>query len=143
VKAVPVARLGVRQTFIAPIEAHLAPILKPFNNRLACAVEMEWLVEITLNLPVDLAEERRAELQRAELARGTALAEAGTIRAIWRVPGRRANLGIWSARDATALHAALVSLPLWPYLEAKATPLASHPLTGACQGWSPLELISE
>jgi muconolactone D-isomerase len=98
---------------------------------------MEWLVAITINLPADLGDERRAELQRAELERGTALAEAGTIRAIWRVPGRRANLGIWSARDATALHEALVSLPLWPYLEVEATPLAAHPLSAICRRWSP------
>jgi muconolactone D-isomerase len=98
---------------------------------------MEWLVEITVQLPADLAEERRAELLRAELERGTALASAGVLRAIWRVPGRHANCGIWSAPDATALHAALVSLPLWPYLAVTVTPLATHPLTATCAGLAP------
>ena len=97
---------------------------------------MEWLVEITVELPPDLAEENRAELLRAEFERGTALARAGVLRAIWRAPGRRANFGIWSAPDATALHDALVSLPLWPYLVVNVTPLATHPLTATCAGLS-------
>ena len=36
---------------------------------------------------------------------------------MWRVPGRTANWGIWEAADATALHAAITSLPLFPYLD--------------------------
>jgi muconolactone D-isomerase len=43
------------------------------------------------------------------------------------VPGRRANWGIWEAEDATALHAAIRSLPLFPWLEVDVIPLAAHP----------------
>lgn len=95
---------------------------------------MEFLVEIDVRLPPDLDDERRGALQTAEFARGTALAETGMLRAIWRVPGRLANRAIWSAPDATALHDALVSLPLWPYMEVVVTPLATHPLAEACDG---------
>jgi muconolactone D-isomerase len=95
---------------------------------------MEFLVEIEVRLPDDLDAEQRAALQEAEHVRGRALAEAGTLRAIWRVPGRRANRAIWSAADATALHEALISLPLWPYLDVVVTPLGRHPLGGSCPG---------
>jgi muconolactone D-isomerase len=95
---------------------------------------MEFLVEIEIRLPVDVDEGMRAALQDAELVRGRELAGAGILRAIWRVPGRRANRGIWSAADATALHEALTSLPLWPYMDVAVTPLGRHPLAGSCPG---------
>jgi muconolactone D-isomerase len=95
---------------------------------------MEFLVAIEIVLPDTLDEPRRAALLAAELERGTALAEAGVLRAIWRVPGRFANRAIWSATDATALHEALTSLPLWQYMDVAVTPLARHPAAPACRG---------
>ena len=104
---------------------------------------MEFLVEIEVRLPVELDAENRAALQAAEQARGRALAESGVLRAIWRVPGRLANRAIWSAADATALHEALTSLPLWPYMDVAVTPLGRHPLAGSCPGLPlGLELVS-
>ena len=52
---------------------------------------------------------------------------AGTIKRLWRIPGQWANWGMWEAPDATALHAAMTSLPMWPYLDAEVHPLAAHP----------------
>lgn len=95
---------------------------------------MEFLVDIDIRLPSELADERRAALLDAEFARGNALAAAGVLRAVWRVPGRLANRGVWSVPDATALHEALVSLPLWQYMEVTVTPLARHPLAEHCHG---------
>lgn len=68
------------------------------------------------------------ELVRRERDAGHALISEGTLRRIWRVPGERANIGIWSVPDATALHARLASLPLWPWLDADVVPLATHEL---------------
>ena len=99
---------------------------------------MEFLVQVDVRLPADLEPERRRVLLEAELERGTALAEAGLLRAIWRVPGQLANRAIWSAEDATALHEALVSLPLWAYMQVEVTPLARHPLADACAGLATL-----
>jgi muconolactone D-isomerase len=45
---------------------------------------------------------------------------------IWRIPGRTANVGIWEAPDATALHDLVSSLPLFPWLDVTVTPLARH-----------------
>lgn len=95
---------------------------------------MEFLVEIDVRLPGDLGASRRAELLHAELRRGVELAKAEVIQAIWRVPGRLANRGIWSAEDATALHEAISSLPLWPYMDVVVTALARHDLADSCMG---------
>lgn len=70
----------------------------------------------------------REELAAAEARRGRQLREAGTIVRIWRIPGRTANVGIWDATDPTALHDAIASLPMFPYLRATVTPLARHRL---------------
>jgi len=98
---------------------------------------VEFLVEIEIRLPHDLGDQLRDEYLKAELARGAALAEAGILRAIWRVPGRLANRGIWAATDATALHQALASLPLWPFMTIEVVPLARHPLAEHCPGLPP------
>jgi len=98
---------------------------------------VEFLVAIDIRLPHDLGDERREELLKAEFARGAALAEAGILRAIWRVPGRLANRAIWSAPDATALHEALQSLPLWPFMSIEVVALARHPLADRCSGLLP------
>ena len=68
-----------------------------------------------------------ARLVDAERARAGELAAAGTIQRLWRVPGRRANYGLWSAPDATALHEAISSLPFFPWLDIEVIALAEHP----------------
>lgn len=95
---------------------------------------VEYLVAIDIRLPNDLEADRREDLLKAEHMRGASLAQAGVLRAVWRVPGRLANRGIWEAPDATALHEALVSLPLWPYMSVEVIPLARHPLAEHCPG---------
>lgn len=87
------------------------------------------MVQIDVALPATMAAAERDELRRAELARGRELFAAGAIRSIWRIPGGLRNVGIWEAADATELHALLESLPMYPWLEARVTPLARHPLT--------------
>jgi muconolactone D-isomerase len=89
---------------------------------------MEFLVEIEVSLDPDLPEARRRELDALELQRGKQLRAAGTIVRIWRVPGRRANVGIWRAEDATELHEAISSLPLFPWMDVEVAPLATHHL---------------
>ncbi|KIF73115.1 muconolactone delta-isomerase [Streptomyces sp. 150FB] len=89
---------------------------------------MEFLVEIVTELPPDMPETARAALLARERERGAALRDAGTLRRIWRLPGRLANVGIWSVPDADALHEALTSLPVQPYARITVTALAGHPL---------------
>lgn len=89
---------------------------------------MEFLVQIQVTLPPELPDTLRQELTEREQARGSELKSLGVIRRIWRIPGRTANVGIWDAADPTALHDALSSLPMFPYIDARVTPLATHHL---------------
>ena len=89
---------------------------------------MEFLVQITTNLPPDMSAAASGELIAAETRRGQELVDAGVIRAIWRIPGGLRNVGIWEAADATGLHEFITSLPAYPWFSADVTPLATHPL---------------
>jgi len=88
---------------------------------------MDFLVEIDVHLPPETDPARKAELVAAESVRAKELAAQGRISRLWRVPGRWSNVGIWCAGDATELHEALSSLPLYPWLDVQVTPLAAHP----------------
>lgn len=88
---------------------------------------MEFLVEIDVAFPPDGDQALKAELVAAEGRRAVELAAAGTIKRLWRIPGQWANVGLWEAPDATALHTALASLPLFPWLKITVRPLARHP----------------
>jgi muconolactone D-isomerase len=87
---------------------------------------VEFLVQIQLTLPPQMAADERERLMEAEMRRGRELKAAGLIVRMWRIPGRTANVGVWEAPDATALHEAIASLPMFPYLTADVTPLAVH-----------------
>ncbi len=97
---------------------------------------MEFLVNIEVGWPADGDPEELARLTAAERVRGLELAAEGVIQRLWRVPGRRANWGIWEAPDATALHAAISSLPFYPGLDVEVIPLAIHP-TDPVRGIAP------
>ena len=88
---------------------------------------MEFLVNIEVDWPPDGDAEERARLVAAEGARAAELAAQGTIKRLWRIPGRWANWGVWETDDATALHEALSSLPLFPWFSVEVHPLAAHP----------------
>jgi muconolactone D-isomerase len=92
---------------------------------------MEFLVRINVLLPPDTATE--VDLHERELRRGQELRASGVIARIWRIPGQTANVGIWRAEDATKLHAAISSLPLFPWMTVEVTPLATHHLEESSQ----------
>jgi len=87
---------------------------------------MDFLVhmEISGDLGTE-AQESALRNQEAECARQ--LGARGVLRRLWRIPGRRANWGIWTAATSDELHKALASLPLFPYLTITIHPLGSHP----------------
>jgi len=88
---------------------------------------MEFLVRIDVKWPADGDVQKKARLIEEEAARAAELATSGVLRRLWRVPGRWANYGLWEAKDATELHAALASLPFYPWLEIDVRSLAEHP----------------
>lgn len=92
---------------------------------------MEFLVQIQVDFPPEMPAEQLADVMARETVRGRELKEAGTIVRIWRIPGRRANVGVWSAATADELHEAITSLPAFPWIDARVTPLATHHLEAA------------
>jgi muconolactone D-isomerase len=97
---------------------------------------MRFLVSIAVRLPGDMDAAERDELLGRERARGRELKAAGTILDMWRVAGRLANVGIWSAPTPTALHGAIASLPVFGWTEVDVIPLADHDLTNDPEGAS-------
>ena len=87
----------------------------------------EFLVNIVVEWPQDGDPDLRDALVEAEAERARELTANGTIKRLWRVPGRWENWGLWEADDATSLHAELVSLPFFPWISASVIPLAEHP----------------
>ena len=88
---------------------------------------MEFLVRVEIRYPADGDRDEFARLSAAETVRASELATAGTLRRLWRIPGQRANYGLWEAPDATALDLALASLPMFAWLAIEVHPLAQHP----------------
>ncbi|WP_157970543.1 muconolactone Delta-isomerase [Nakamurella deserti] len=92
---------------------------------------MEFLVEAEFRLPPDLDAGTRQHLLDDESRYGAARRDDGDLVRIWRVPGRPANVAIWRAADATALHELLAALPLYRHKSITVRPLALHPLETA------------
>ena len=88
---------------------------------------MEFLVRIEVRWPPDGDAALKADLVEKERARSRELAASGVLKRLWRIPGRWANYGLWQAKDATELHAAIASLPFFPWLDVEVTALAAHP----------------
>ena len=68
-------------------------------------------------MPTNYPLDERAALIERERSRGRELLSQGVIRQLWRLPGTRTNIGIWSAADADALEEVLASLPIRQYAE--------------------------
>lgn len=89
---------------------------------------MDVLVRIDVTLPPAMDGEFRQRLLAEERQAGEKLVDAGVIHAMWRVPGRLANVGIWRVPDGAALDQALGSLPLLAWATVETELLAPHPL---------------
>lgn len=90
---------------------------------------MDFLVRIDAARAYELPTDEREDLIAHERVRGRELMAEGVLHHLWSVPGRRANIGVWTATDADALNDALESLPIRPYADIDVTPLATHPMT--------------
>jgi hypothetical protein len=61
---------------------------------------MDFLVRMDTTAVHQLPDQERKELIERESVRGRELRAAGILRNIWRLPGQKANVGIWSHRSA-------------------------------------------
>ncbi|MFJ9217021.1 muconolactone Delta-isomerase family protein [Streptomyces sp. NPDC102383] len=89
---------------------------------------MDFMIHLDGSRVYDLPTEERDEVVKREHAHAHELIAAGVLKHIWRMPGQRGNVGIWSAADADELEKVLSSLPIRPYADIQVTPLATHPL---------------
>lgn len=89
---------------------------------------MEFLVQIRIAIPSNMPNEERDRLKAAERRRGAQLRQEGSLQRIWRLPGQPASVSLYRVAGSTELHETLTSLPLWPWMTVKVTPLAAHPL---------------
>ncbi|RHW28432.1 muconolactone delta-isomerase [Nocardioides immobilis] len=84
----------------------------------------EFLVHIRI---AGVPPESLAALRAAEASQARALAAAGTLRRLWRLPEGWSNVGLWCAPDLAALEDVLQTLPLKPYMTVEIYPLDPHP----------------
>ena len=78
-------------------------------------------------MPPEMDPEVAAELLSRESERAKELQRDGYWIHLWRVAGRYANVSILDVASPEELHQLLSSLPLFPYIDARVTPLARHP----------------
>jgi len=88
---------------------------------------MLYHVEMDVQVPRDLDPAVFDRLRAEEKARAEQLQRDGTWRHLWRIAGRYANISVFDVADHDALHAILSTLPLFPFMAIKVTPLAQHP----------------
>jgi muconolactone D-isomerase len=80
-----------------------------------------------VNIPADMPADQAARLKADEKKRFQELQLAGQWRHIWRVVGHYANVSIFDVDSPSQLHELLLSLPLFPFMQIKVTPLCRHP----------------
>jgi muconolactone D-isomerase len=91
---------------------------------------MEYLVEMTTEVPSGTTQEQIDDMRARESARAAELAAQGHLLRLWRpplAPGEWRTLGLFAAGDGTELESVLASMPLRAWRTDVVTPLAKHP----------------
>lgn len=90
---------------------------------------MLFMCQMDVTIPPDMPQDQKDDLRRRENARAEELIGQGKMLRIWRIVGRVANFSVWEAPTLEALHEALMSLPMFPYMKIEVKPLIDHPMT--------------
>ena len=88
---------------------------------------MLFMVEMTVNIPLDMPAAVANEIKVREKAYSQELQRSGKWAHIWRVVGEYANYSIFDVPSNDELHQLLQALPLFPFMKINVTPLATHP----------------
>lgn len=88
---------------------------------------MLFHVEMDVHLPHGMAEQDASTLKQKERDRARALQREGKWRHLWRIAGRYANVSVFDVDGPQELHDILSTLPLFPFMEIRVTPLCRHP----------------
>lgn len=95
---------------------------------------MLFQVEMTVNLPHDLAKDEADRLKATERAQAQELQRNGKWRYLWRVAGQYANVSIFDVSGPGELHDILSGLPLFPFMQIEVKALCRHPSAIADDG---------
>jgi muconolactone D-isomerase len=87
---------------------------------------MLFHVEMTVNLPHDMAPAQADQLKAREKDIAQGLQRDGVWRHLWRIAGRYANVSIFDVAGNEELHDTLMTLPLFPYMDIVVRPLCRH-----------------
>jgi muconolactone D-isomerase len=88
---------------------------------------MLFHVRMDVKLPPDMPADQADALKKEEKALAQRLQEQGQWRHLWRIAGQYANVSIFDVAGNEELHALLLSLPLYPYMQIEVMPLCRHP----------------
>ena len=88
---------------------------------------MLFHVRMDVRLPPDMPADRADLLKKEEKALAQRLQEQGQWRHLWRIAGQYANVSLFDVAGNEELHALLMSLPLYPYMQIEVMPLCRHP----------------
>ncbi|MDN3988086.1 muconolactone Delta-isomerase [Zwartia vadi] len=90
---------------------------------------MLFMVQMTVNIPLDMPAEVANEIKAREKAYSQDLQQKGKWAHIWRVVGEYKNVSIFDVESNEELHGLLSGLPLFPYMDIHVTALCTHPST--------------
>ncbi|MDQ3155311.1 MAG: muconolactone Delta-isomerase [Actinomycetota bacterium] len=88
---------------------------------------MLFHVRMDVAIPHDLDPGVRADLVARERERALEIQRSGAWPQLWRVVGEYANISVFETASNDELHDLLSSLPLFPFMTIRVTPLATHP----------------
>ena len=88
---------------------------------------MLFHVKMTVKLPADMDPAVATKLKADEKELAQRLQREGQWRHLWRIAGQYANVSIFDVAGNEELHALLLSLPLYPYMQIEVMPLCRHP----------------
>ncbi len=88
---------------------------------------MLFHVKMTVNLPLDMAPAKAAQLKADEKQLAQQLQREGQWRHLWRIAGHYANYSVFDVASVEALHDLLLKLPLFAYMHIEIDGLCRHP----------------
>jgi muconolactone D-isomerase len=88
---------------------------------------MLFHARMDVRIPHDLDPDLRADIVAREKEYSQDLQRAGKWPHLWRIVGEYSNISIFDVGSTDELHELISGLPLFPYMDIKVTPLATHP----------------
>ena len=88
---------------------------------------MLFHVRMNVRIPAEMDPSVRADIVAREKAYSHKLQREGKWPHLWRIVGEYSNISIFDVSSNDELHTLLSGLPLFPYMDIRVMPLATHP----------------